>query len=141
MLSGSAVRIRPVREDDLEWLVTEFARPSSFGEFEPYFLGGAEALRWRFQEDRLLSSEKTRLVIEDRAGRRIGLASIDELGLDASIVNVNGGAIALGHPLGMSGNRVAITALYELARRGGGTAAVALCGGGGQGDAAILRTL
>ena len=71
----------------------------------------------------------------------VGLASIDELGLDASIVNVNGGAIALGHPLGMSGNRVAITALYELARRGGGTAAVALCGGGGQGDAAILRTL
>jgi len=71
----------------------------------------------------------------------VGLASIDELGLDASIVNVNGGAIALGHPLGMSGNRVAIAALYELGRRGGGTAAVALCGGGGQGDAAILRTL
>ena len=71
----------------------------------------------------------------------VGLASIDELGLDASIVNVNGGAIALGHPLGMSGNRVALAALYELGRRGGGTAAVALCGGGGQGDAAILRTL
>lgn len=71
----------------------------------------------------------------------VGLASIDELGLDASLVNVNGGAIALGHPLGMSGNRVALTALYELGRRGGGTAAVALCGGGGQGDAAILRTL
>ena len=47
----------------------------------------------------------------------------------------------MGHPLGMSGNRVAIAALYELGRRGGGTAAVALCGGGGQGDAAILRTL
>ena len=71
----------------------------------------------------------------------VGLASIDELGLDASLVNVNGGAIAMGHPLGMSGNRVAIAALYELGRRGGGTAAVALCGGGGQGDAAILRTL
>ena len=71
----------------------------------------------------------------------VGLASIDQLGVDASIVNVNGGAIALGHPLGMSGTRVALTALYELGRRGGGTAAVALCGGGGQGDAAILRTL
>ena len=56
-------------------------------------------------------------------------------------LNVHGGAVALGHPLGMSGNRVAITALYEIGRRGGGTAAVALCGGGGQGDAAILRTI
>ena len=71
----------------------------------------------------------------------VGLASMDDLGLDESRVNVNGGAIALGHPIGMSGTRLAITALAELRRRGGGTAAVALCGGGGQGDAAILRTL
>ena len=71
----------------------------------------------------------------------VGLASADHLGLDESKVNVNGGAIALGHPVGMSGARLALTALYELRRRGGGTAAVALCGGGGQGDAAILRSL
>jgi len=71
----------------------------------------------------------------------VGLASADELGIDEDKVNVNGGAIALGHPLGMSGTRVALTALYELRRRGGGVAAVALCGGGGQGDAAILRAL
>ena len=71
----------------------------------------------------------------------VGLASADELGIDESKVNVNGGAIALGHPLGMSGTRVALTALYELKRRGGGTAAVALCGGGGQGDAGIFRSL
>lgn len=71
----------------------------------------------------------------------VGLASTDELGIDPDKVNVNGGAIALGHPVGMSGTRVALTALHELHRRGGGTAAVALCGGGGQGDAAILRTL
>jgi acetyl-CoA C-acetyltransferase len=71
----------------------------------------------------------------------VGLASIDELGIDGDKVNVNGGAIALGHPVGMSGTRVALTALFELQRRGGGTAAVALCGGGGQGDAAILRTI
>ncbi len=70
----------------------------------------------------------------------VGLASADELGIDEAKINVNGGAIALGHPLGMSGARVALTALYELQRRGGGVAAVALCGGGGQGDAAILRT-
>jgi len=71
----------------------------------------------------------------------VGLASADDLGIDEAKINVNGGAIALGHPVGMSGTRLAITALMELRRRGGGTAAVALCGGGGQGDAAILRTL
>jgi acetyl-CoA C-acetyltransferase len=71
----------------------------------------------------------------------VGLASSDDLGIDENKVNVNGGAIALGHPLGMSGTRVALTALMELQRRGGGVAAVALCGGGGQGDAAILRSL
>ena len=71
----------------------------------------------------------------------VGLASMDELGIDEENVNVNGGAIALGHPVGMSGTRVALTALYELKRRGGGLAAVALCGGGGQGDAAVLASL
>ncbi|HUY43943.1 MAG TPA: acetyl-CoA C-acetyltransferase [Acidimicrobiales bacterium] len=71
----------------------------------------------------------------------VGLASADDLGIDESKINVNGGAIALGHPVGMSGTRLALTALYELRRRGGGVAAVALCGGGGQGDAAILRSL
>jgi acetyl-CoA C-acetyltransferase len=71
----------------------------------------------------------------------VGLASVDDLGIDENKVNVNGGAIALGHPVGMSGTRVALTALLELRRRGASTAAVALCGGGGQGDGAILRTL
>ncbi|MGH8988742.1 MAG: acetyl-CoA C-acyltransferase, partial [Acidimicrobiales bacterium] len=69
----------------------------------------------------------------------VGLASADELGIAEERLNVNGGAIALGHPIGMSGTRLALTALYELRRRGGGLAAVGLCGGGGQGDAAILR--
>jgi acetyl-CoA C-acetyltransferase len=71
----------------------------------------------------------------------VGLASVDDLGIDEDRVNVNGGAIALGHPVGMSGTRVALTALLELRRRGASTAAVALCGGGGQGDAAVLRSL
>jgi acetyl-CoA C-acetyltransferase len=71
----------------------------------------------------------------------VGLASSDDLGIDEDRVNVNGGAIALGHPVGMSGTRLALSALLELQRRGGGTAAVALCGGGGQGDAAIIRSL
>ena len=71
----------------------------------------------------------------------VGIASIAELGISDEAVNVNGGAIALGHPIGMSGNRLALTILHELRRRGGGTGAAALCGGGGQGDALILRTV
>jgi acetyl-CoA C-acetyltransferase len=71
----------------------------------------------------------------------VGLASMADLGVSDDIVNVNGGAVALGHPIGMSGNRLALTLLHELKRRGGGVGAAALCGGGGQGDAAILRTV
>jgi len=71
----------------------------------------------------------------------VGIASMAELGITDEITNVNGGAIALGHPIGMSGNRLALTVLHELKRRGGGTGAVALCGGGGQGDALIVRTV
>ncbi|MCI9856641.1 acetyl-CoA C-acetyltransferase [Microbacterium proteolyticum] len=61
-----------------------------------------------------------------------------ELGLSDDVVNPHGGGIALGHPIGASGNRLVVHAVHELIRRGGGTAAVALCGGGGQGDALIL---
>jgi acetyl-CoA C-acetyltransferase len=71
----------------------------------------------------------------------VGIASMRDLGIGDDVVNVNGGAIALGHPIGMSGNRVALTLLHELRRRGGGTGAAALCGGGGQGDAIIVRTV
>ena len=71
----------------------------------------------------------------------VGCASAADLGISDDIVNVNGGAIALGHPVGMSGTRLALTSLLELKRRGGGTAAVSLCGGGGQGDAAVLRSI
>jgi len=71
----------------------------------------------------------------------VGIASIKHLGISDDIVNVNGGAIALGHPIGMSGNRLALTLLHELRRRGGGVGAASLCGGGGQGDAIIVRAL
>jgi acetyl-CoA C-acetyltransferase len=71
----------------------------------------------------------------------VGIASMRELGISDDIVNVNGGAIALGHPIGMSCNRLALTLLHELQRRGGGMGAAALCGGGGQGDALIVRTV
>jgi acetyl-CoA C-acetyltransferase len=68
----------------------------------------------------------------------VGIASMQDLGITDEVVNVNGGAIALGHPVGMSGTRVALTLLHELKRRGGGLGAAALCGGGGQGDAILL---
>jgi acetyl-CoA C-acetyltransferase len=71
----------------------------------------------------------------------VGLASMADLGISDEVVNVNGGAIALGHPIGMSGNRLALTLLHELRRRGGGVGAAALCGGGGQGDALLVRTV
>ena len=71
----------------------------------------------------------------------VGIASMAELGISDRIVNVNGGAIALGHPIGMSGNRLALTLLHELRRRGGGMGAAALCGGGGQGDALVVRSV
>ena len=71
----------------------------------------------------------------------VGIASMAELGITDEIVNVNGGAIALGHPIGMSGNRLALTILHELRRRGGGLGAAALCGGGGQGDALLVRSV
>jgi acetyl-CoA C-acetyltransferase len=69
----------------------------------------------------------------------VGIASTRELGLDPEKVNVNGGAIALGHPIGMSGARLVLHLALELQRRGGGTGVAALCGGGGQGDALVVR--
>ena len=71
----------------------------------------------------------------------VGLASMADLGITEEITNVNGGAISLGHPIGMSGTRLALTLLHELRRRGGGHGVAALCGGGGQGDAVVLRSL
>jgi acetyl-CoA C-acetyltransferase len=71
----------------------------------------------------------------------VGVASMADLGITDEIVNVNGGAIALGHPLGMSGTRITLHILNELKRRGGGVGAAALCGGGGQGDAILVRSL
>ncbi len=71
----------------------------------------------------------------------VGIASANELGISTDIVNANGGAIAVGHPLGMSGNRITLTLMHELRRRGGGIGAAGLCGGGGQGDAIILRVV
>jgi acetyl-CoA C-acetyltransferase len=78
------------------------------------------------------------LIEINEAFAQVGIQSTRELGVSPEIVNVNGGAIALGHPIGMSGARLVLTLALELKRRGGGTGAAALCGGGGQGDALII---
>ena len=121
------------------------------GEFVSYgMVAGPDSASLLHQPSRaiLLAAERAGIDIGDldlfeinEAFAAVGIASIAQLGISDEIVNVNGGAIALGHPIGMSGNRLALTLLHELKRRGGGIGAVALCGGGGQGDAAILRTV
>jgi acetyl-CoA C-acetyltransferase len=79
------------------------------------------------------------LIEINEAFAQVVIQSARELKVDEEIVNVNGGAIALGHPIGMSGARLVLTLALELKRRGGGLGAAGLCGGGGQGDALIIR--
>ncbi len=121
------------------------------GEFVSYgMVAGPDSASLLHQPSRAIQLALTRakmslgdvsLVEINEAFAAVGIASMRELGLGDDIVNVNGGAIALGHPIGMSGNRLALTLLHELKRRGGGVGAAALCGGGGQGDALIVRTM
>jgi acetyl-CoA C-acetyltransferase len=86
-----------------------------------------------------ISVDQLDVVEINEAFSAVALASTQELGIDPEIVNVNGGAIAIGHPIGMSGARIALHVALELARRGSGYGVAALCGAGGQGDALILR--
>ncbi|WP_189708576.1 acetyl-CoA C-acetyltransferase [Streptomyces phaeofaciens] len=79
------------------------------------------------------------LIEINEAFAAVAVQSMKDLGVSTEKVNVNGGAIALGHPIGMSGARVVLHLALELKRRGGGVGAAALCGGGGQGDALIVR--
>ena len=86
-----------------------------------------------------LATSDLDLIEINEAFAAVAIQSMRDLGVSEEIVNVNGGAIALGHPIGMSGARLALHLIYELRRRGGGLGAAALCGGGGQGDALLLR--
>lgn len=86
-----------------------------------------------------IAVEDLDLIEINEAFAAVALQSMKDLGVTSDKVNVNGGAIALGHPIGMSGARMVLHLALELKRRGGGTGAAALCGGGGQGDALILR--
>ena len=98
----------------------------------------AEAIRAACAKEGITPADLD-LVEINEAFAAVGLASTKELGIDADKVNVNGGAIAMGHPIGMSGARITLALANELKRRGGGVGAAALCGGGGQGDALIVR--
>jgi acetyl-CoA C-acetyltransferase len=98
----------------------------------------SNAIKKALAREGLAASDLT-LVEINEAFASVGIWSTRELGVDPEIVNVDGGAISLGHPIGMSGARIALHLAFELRRRGGGVGAAALCGGGGQGDALILR--
>ena len=121
------------------------------GEFVSYgMVAGPDSASLLHQPSRsiLAALERASLKVSDvdlfeinEAFAAVGVASMKDLGITDEIVNVNGGAIALGHPIGMSGNRLVLTILHELRRRGGGVGAAALCGGGGQGDALIVRSV
>jgi acetyl-CoA C-acetyltransferase len=110
------------------------AGPDSSLLFQP-----ANAIKDAIRRDGRASLSDLDLIEINEAFAAVALASIGDLGVSPDRVNVNGGAIALGHPIGMSGARLVLTLAMELRRRGGGTGAAALCGGGGQGDALILR--
>lgn len=119
MLNGSLVRIRPVREEDLDWLAEESGKPAGFGEFEPFLLGRSEMLRWEFSENRLLSSESTRLIIEERAsGRRIGVAAIEELDWHSRTARIRATILdphERGKGFGTDAHRVLVSYLFRHA--------------------------
>lgn len=122
----------------LTWLAEIGAHGVVAGPDASLHLQPAESIKAACAKEGIAVSDLD-LVEINEAFAAVGLASTDELGINEDIVNVNGGAIALGHPLGMSGARVVLTLALELKRRGGGVGAAALCGGGGQGDALIVR--
>ena len=122
----------------LEWLAEigahgQVAGPDSTLQLQP------AAATARALEKEGISAADLDLVEFNEAFAAVGMASAEQLGIPMEKVNVNGGAIALGHPVGMSGTRVVLHLALELQRRGGGVGAAALCGGGGQGDALIVR--
>jgi acetyl-CoA C-acetyltransferase len=122
----------------LEWLAEIGASGQVAGPDSTLQLQPANAIAKACEKEGIAPTELDLLEINE-AFAAVGIASSRELGVDDEKVNVNGGAIALGHPVGMSGARIVLHLALELQRRGGGVGAAALCGGGGQGDALIVR--
>ena len=129
---------RAVREG-LPWIAEIGGYGAVAGPDPSLLLQPANAIRDALRRDSALDVAGLDLIEINEAFAGVALASMRDLGVSPDRVNVNGGAIALGHPVGMSGARLALTLALELRRRGGGAGAAALCGGGGQGDALILR--
>ena len=122
----------------LEWLAEIGAHGMVAGPDSSLQLQPANATAKALEKEGITAADLD-LVEFNEAFAAVGIESTEKLGLDPEKVNVNGGAIALGHPVGMSGTRVVLHLALELKRRGGGIGAAALCGGGGQGDALIVR--
>lgn len=124
----------------LTWIAEIRAHGEVAGPSPSLLLQPADAIKDALRRDGNATVADLDIVEINEAFATVGLASVKDLGVNPDIVNVNGGAIALGHPVGMSGARVLLTAAYELKKRGGGLGAVALCGGGGQGEAILFST-
>jgi acetyl-CoA C-acetyltransferase len=125
--------------DGLPWLAEMGSYGTVAGPDPSLLYQPASAIRDALRRDGVLGLGDLNLIEINEAFAGVALASMRNLGLSPDRVNVNGGAIALGHPVGMSGARLVLTLALELRRRGGGVGAAALCGGGGQGDALIVR--
>jgi acetyl-CoA C-acetyltransferase len=126
-------------QEGLAWIAEIGDYGTVAGPDPSLLLQPANAIRDALRRDGALDLADLDLIEINEAFAAVALASTRDLGVSPDRVNVNGGAIALGHPVGMSGARLALTLALELRRRGGGVGAAALCGGGGQGDALILR--
>ncbi|AXN45997.1 putative acetyl-CoA acetyltransferase [Mycobacterium marinum] len=126
------------QELGLTWLVEIGAHGVAAGPDSTLQSQPANAIKKALDKEGI-TADRLDVVEINEAFAAVALASTKELGLDPEIVNVNGGAIAFGHPIGMSGARITLHVALELARRGSGYGVAALCGGGGQGDALILR--
>jgi acetyl-CoA C-acetyltransferase len=122
----------------IEWLAEVGASGQVAGPDSSLQLQPANAIAKACEKEGIKPADLDLLEINE-AFAAVGIASARQLGVSEDKVNVNGGAIAVGHPVGMSGARIALHLALELKRRGGGVGAAALCGGGGQGDALIVR--
>ncbi|MFG2560225.1 acetyl-CoA C-acetyltransferase [Streptomyces sp. NPDC048496] len=122
----------------LDWIAEIGAHGNVAGPDNSLQSQPSNAIKHALKKDGL-SVDDLDLIEINEAFAAVALQSMKDLGVSPEKVNVNGGAIALGHPIGMSGARVVLHLALELKRRGGGTGAAALCGGGGQGDALIIR--
>lgn len=140
---GGAALIIMSREEatrrGLEWIAEIVSYGTAAGPDASLLLQPAAAIQDALRRAGSLTVADLELIEINEAFAGVVLASGRQLGLDLGTVNPNGGAIALGHPVGMSGARLVLTLALELRRRGGGLGAAALCGGGGQGDALIIR--